>query len=90
MISDEPDEDADAPDDGMLLESFLDAPQSTDAPGAAPMPQDWPPRGPSGDKLVMDADIMAWFKANHQDWQRQIQCVLRAWIATRPGVPHQS
>jgi uncharacterized protein (DUF4415 family) len=90
MILDEPDEDADAPDDGTLLESFLNTPQTTHSPGAAPVPQDWPPHGPNGDTLVVDADILAWFKANHQDWQRQIRCVLRAWIAARPSAASRS
>jgi hypothetical protein len=85
MISDEPDEDADSLDDEKLLEGFLIGPQDTAVRTAGPGPRDWPPRHGGKDILAVDADILTWFKANHEDWQRQIGCVLRAWIATRPG-----
>ena len=80
MISDEPDEDADSLDDDTLLMAFLDGPQAADRATAASAPQDWPPRNRCMEALVVDADILAWFKTNHQDWQRQIGCVLRGWI----------
>jgi hypothetical protein len=85
MISDEPDEDADSLDDEGLLEGFLAGPQDIAIRPAGTGPQDWPPCHGGRDILAVDADILAWFKANHEDWQRQIGRVLRAWIATRPS-----
>jgi hypothetical protein len=80
MTSDEPDEDADNLDDEKLLEGFLDGPQAITPQAALAGPQDWPYRYGGKDNLVVDADILTWFKTNHEDWQRQIGCVLRAWI----------
>jgi hypothetical protein len=85
MISDEPDEDADGLDDDKLLMAFLDGSQVVDLPTAAADAQDWPSRHHGKEVLVVDADILSWFKMNHQDWQRQIGCVLRAWIISRSG-----
>ncbi|PPQ38137.1 hypothetical protein [Rhodopila globiformis] len=85
MISDEPDEDADSLDDEQLLAGFLNGPQGAAVRADGADRQDWPPCPGGQDILAVDADILTWFKANHDDWQRQIGCVLRAWIATRPG-----
>jgi uncharacterized protein (DUF4415 family) len=98
MISDEADEDADSLDDEAVLETYLGvkAPRRgsvADSPTAMP---DWPqsPRHQLG--LDLDADTLAWFKANHADWRSRMAGVLRAWVAARtragqsPGsVPQQ-
>lgn len=85
MISDEPDEDADSLDDEKLLTAFLDGSPAAGVQTAASSPRDWPSRRCGKEALVVDEDILAWFRTNHEDWQQQIRCVLRAWIATRPG-----
>jgi hypothetical protein len=85
MISTEPDEDADSLDDEKLLAAFLDGSPVASVQTIASAWQDWPSSRCAEEALVVDADILAWFKTNHEDWQRQIRCVLRAWIATRPG-----
>jgi uncharacterized protein (DUF4415 family) len=88
MISDEPDEDADSLDDDALIEAYT----GTILPPAAaegPEPADWPPRRAAREKLTIDADVLAWFKANHADWQQRIPAILRGWIAaqSRTGGP---
>jgi uncharacterized protein (DUF4415 family) len=85
MISDEPDEDADSLDDEKLLVALLDGSQAAGIPTTASAQQDWPSRRCGKEGLVVDADILTWFRTNHEDWQQQIRCVLRAWIDTRPG-----
>jgi uncharacterized protein (DUF4415 family) len=83
MISDEPDEDADSLDDDALIEACtgtVPPPAASEGPG----PADWPPRQTASDKLTVDADVLAWFKANHTDWQRRIPAILRGWIAAQP------
>jgi uncharacterized protein (DUF4415 family) len=85
MISDEPDEDADSLDDGGMIEAVtgLAVVEHGLAGGAAGRPADWPAPVRHGRALVLDADILAWFQANHADWQRQIRGVLRGWIAAQ-------
>jgi uncharacterized protein (DUF4415 family) len=86
MISDEPDEDADSLDDDALIEAYT----GTILPPAGPegpSPADWPPRRAVQEPLTVDADLLAWFKTNHPDWQRRIPAILRGWIAaqSKPG-----
>ena len=90
MTSDEPDEDADNLEDDKLLEGLLGdpqpaTPQSVIPYACAPGPENWPCRHGANEMLTVDADILAWFRTNHENWLRQISSVLRAWIATRPG-----
>ena len=89
MTSDEPDEDADNLEDDKLLEGLLGDPQPATPQSATPHAgtsgsQDWPCRHGAKETLTVDADILAWFRTNHENWQCQVGCVLRAWIATRP------
>nr|WP_294550497.1 BrnA antitoxin family protein [uncultured Rhodopila sp.] len=81
MISDEPDEDADCLDDDALIEAYtgIVLPPTPEGPG----PADWPPRRAACDPLTVDADVLAWFKANQADWQRRIPAILRGWIAAQ-------
>nr|WP_294522409.1 BrnA antitoxin family protein [uncultured Rhodopila sp.] len=86
MISDEPDEDADSLDDDALVEAYtgtIITPEPTAA--AIPPPADWPYSASQQDTLAVDADILAWFQANHPDWRRRVSAVLRAWIAAQPA-----
>ena len=82
MISDEPDEDADSLDDEALIEAYTATtlpPAAAEGSAAA----DWPPRRAAREKLTVDADVLAWFKANHEDWQTRIPAILRGWIAAQ-------
>lgn len=84
MISDEPDEDADLLDDDALVEAYTGTILPPAAAGpAGPPPADWPPRRAVREHLTVDADVLAWFKANHADWQRRITAILRGWIAAQ-------
>jgi uncharacterized protein (DUF4415 family) len=81
MISDEPDEDADALDDDAAIEAFLgDAPAKPDGTPAPTELKDWPPRSAQDLGLSVDADTLAWFQATYADWRRQIRAVLRSWM----------
>jgi uncharacterized protein (DUF4415 family) len=87
MISDEPDEDTDSLDDDAMVEALTGTiipPSRASAGAAVPPPADWPPRSIREANLSVDAEVVAWFKANHPDWEKRISAVLRAWIATRP------
>jgi hypothetical protein len=90
MISDESDEDADGIDDDDLVETYL-APNSSNrgltSPEAgeenvAPM-QDWPPSGGRDCEPEIDAQTLAWFRANHAEWRPAMESVLRAWVNAR-------
>jgi hypothetical protein len=89
MISDEPDEDADTLDDEGLLETYVDSgppKQQSGSPNAADT-REWPqPPGARGAGSDIDAATLAWFKANHADWQEELRTVLRTWASeqTRP------
>ena len=72
MISDEPDEDADALDDETLLETYT----SGDPPGprsgsvTTPDVRDWPPRHEASDTgSGIGAGTLAWFKENRIGWR---------------------
>jgi hypothetical protein len=94
MISDESDEDADTLDDDDLLESYL-APDSPDriaaerksGRGSAAAVRDWPASPEPDAALHLDAETLAWFKANHADWRRGAAGVLRAWVVARTRAP---
>jgi uncharacterized protein (DUF4415 family) len=86
MISDEPDEDADTVDDETLLETCVGAepPKRDSSVDHAPDMPDFPrSRKAPNVRTDLDAGTLAWFKANHADWQQQIGAVLRAWVAAR-------
>jgi len=84
MISDEPDEDADALDDDVAMESLLDEvrPKANGDHSTTRLP-DWPPRSGDDLGLALDAETLAWFKAGHADWRCQIRSVLRAWVIAK-------
>ena len=84
MISDEPDEDADLLDDDELVQALTGTTAPAAAGGAAPAHEDWPPRSRHEEEVIVDADILVWFKANHADWHQRIRGVLRAWMVARP------
>ena len=85
MISDEPDEDADTLDDE---ETFLRAAARLDPrrrPADANRAIDlvpWPPRWVPDGGFPLDAATLAWFQANHANWEGEIEALLRGW-ATR-------
>jgi hypothetical protein len=81
MISDEPDEDADALDDNEALESLIGGAGLRPA-DASPLPSlpEWPARGQLDTGLQVDAETLAWFRSMHPDWRRQMGVVLRAWM----------
>ncbi len=92
MISDEPDEDADTLDDEGVLESCFgpDATKMEAGERAArnrgavlATMQDWPPSRSPGSNLGLDAETLAWFRANHADWRQAIASVLRGWVAAK-------
>jgi uncharacterized protein (DUF4415 family) len=81
MISDEPDEDADALDDDAAIDSLLsDAETQPGNTSHLPSLPEWPARGQRDVGLRVDDETLAWFKATHPDWQRQMGFVLRAWM----------
>jgi len=85
MISDEPDEDADALDDEAALETVLDdhPPRQDPHAAAATTFADWPLTTTREIGLDLDAETLTWFKATHSDWRRAIRFVLRAWVAAQ-------
>jgi uncharacterized protein (DUF4415 family) len=90
MISDDPVEDADILDDDEALESYFDEASPKPDSRISPIPElpDWPARRTAEVGLAIDADTLAWFKATHVDWRREIRCVLRGWVAANT-VPAQ-
>jgi hypothetical protein len=81
MISDEPDEDADGLDDDTALEALVgDVGPRPDNASPLPSLPEWPTRGQRDVGLCVDAATLAWFKATHPDWRRQMGFVLRAWM----------
>ena len=82
MISDQSDEDADTLDDDKLLATYLGIDPQIPAHGVpeASEPLDWPPTTEHDVGLTIDSMTLAWFKANHTDWQHQMRFVLRAWV----------
>ncbi|HEY4040611.1 MAG TPA: hypothetical protein VGM32_02075 [Rhodopila sp.] len=85
MISEEPDEDADIPDDDAALDGYLGeaaANPGNDAAGVLEIP-DWPARPPREMVLSLDAETLSWFTTNHLDWRRTIRAVLRAWVIAK-------
>ena len=81
MISDQSDEDADTFDDDKLVATYLGVDrQPAQHTVVAPEPSDWPPTSEHNIGLAVDSMTLAWFKANHADWQRQMRFVLRAWV----------
>jgi hypothetical protein len=87
MISDEPDEDADALDDDDLLENYLvpdkpmrDLPNREDGDNVGDV-RDWPPADGSVSGPKLDSQTIAWFKVNHADGMLGIESVLKGWIA---------
>ena len=97
MITDDPDEDADNLDDETLLSTCLGRRhpgESTDQENLAEDIPDWPPNRTRDVGLIVDTETLAWFKANHADWRREMGFVLRAWVAaqaasvsTKPSTP---
>ena len=46
--------------------------------------REWPlSHRASGDGADTDAATLAWFKANHADWQAELRTVLRTWVAAQ-------
>ena len=86
MISDEPDEDADTLDDEALLEVYVGAgppKQQSGSPNPADM-QEWPQScGAPGAGSDIDTATLAWFQANHADWQEELRMVLRTWASVQ-------
>ena len=82
MISDRSDEDADTLDDDKLLAAYLgiDPHKPEQHAVVVPEPADWPPTAEQDVGFTVDYMTLAWFKANHTDWQRQMRFVLRAWV----------
>lgn len=84
-ISDEPDEDADSPDDSDMVGSY----DGTSLPGlgagadSVAAPRDWPSSRAEGPDLAGDAKTFAWFRANHPDWTLEVGTMLRAWRSMR-------
>ena len=70
MISEDNDEDADSFDN----DSAIGAGPVTDT---CVYPAIWPPLP---DRM---SGTIAWFKANTGDWSREIDAILRGWIASR-------
>jgi hypothetical protein len=85
MISEEPDEDADTLDDESVLETYLgsDALTREAVAGRSTSLQDWPPSHERELGLDLNAETVAWFKANHVDWRLAMASTLRAWVAAR-------
>jgi hypothetical protein len=89
MISDEPDEDANYFDDDMVLDSLFGGDSPTRESGAdiaTPM-ADWPPLMARHAGLNLDPGTLAWFKANHADWQAEIGFILRTWVRLKAPAP---
>jgi len=87
MISDEPDEDADALDDDSLLETYAGVGSQRSGADGTPDVRDWPPSSRGADAgSYIDAETLAWFRTNWTDWRSELNLVLRGWIAgyTRP------
>jgi hypothetical protein len=92
MISDEPDEDADALDDETLLDNCTGTDPRGPRTGLANGPdlRGWPPscRRPDA-RPAIDAETLAWFKASRTDWRAELDLALRAWAVgqtqPRPG-----
>jgi uncharacterized protein (DUF4415 family) len=87
MISDEPDEDADTLDDGVMFDNYLgDAPLTRDGPASATTLPDWP-QAVRDIGLNLDTETLAWFKAANNNWRSAMRSVLRAWVVanTRGG-----
>jgi hypothetical protein len=80
MIPDDPDEDADALDDGAMFENYFgDSRAGQDTTSVATALPDWPePVRDIG--LNLDNETLAWFKAANTDWRSAMQSVLRAWV----------
>lgn len=90
MISDEPDEDADALDDETLLETYtgVDPPAARPGSDNAPDMRDWPPSRRTSDAgSAIDAETLAWFKTNRPDWRTELGLVLRAWVTGQTQPP---
>ena len=86
MITDDPDEDAENLDDEALLNAYLGRGQSgksSDPENSAEDIPDWPPSQTRNVGLIVDANTLGWFKANHADWRREMGFVLRAWVAVQ-------
>jgi uncharacterized protein (DUF4415 family) len=81
MITDDPDEDADALDDGAVFDNYIgDAPRRRDSAtsDATPLP-DWP-QAVQDIGLNLDTETLAWFKAANTNWRSAMRSVLRAWV----------
>jgi hypothetical protein len=81
MIPDDPDEDADALDDGVMFDNYLgDAPTRRDSVTAEAMTlPDWP-EAVRDIGLNLDAETLAWFTASNTNWRSAMRSVLRAWV----------
>lgn len=80
MISDEPDEDADALDDDTALEIYMEGARPGRVPEADTTFPDWPSQPVQEIGLELDAGTLAWFRTTYADWPRQMRSVLRAWV----------
>jgi uncharacterized protein (DUF4415 family) len=91
MISDEPDEDADALGDDTALEIYMGGARPGPAPEADTIIlPDWPCQAVQEIGIQLDADTLAWFRTTYADWPRQMRSVLRAWVisnTSRPRTP---
>jgi len=83
---DDPDEDADNLDDDALFESYLQGKSGMPREGLADPTDtipDWPPATMRDVGLTLDHETVAWFRASHSDWRREMSFVLRAWVAAQ-------
>ena len=99
MISDEPDEDADTLDDDTLRRQPMLDDETLRGPCWCGFPvrerirtsasvREWPPPpAASGTGADIDAATLAWFKANHADWQAELRTVLQTWVTEQSQPP---
>ncbi|WP_158931866.1 hypothetical protein [Acidisphaera sp. S103] len=80
MISDEPDEDADALDDENLLETYVGGDPARPRFGSDSVQdmRDWPSPRRTTD---IDAETLAWFKTGRTKWQKGQEFAPRTGIA---------
>ena len=83
MILDDPDEDADNLDDEDVLEGLLGTHPLEAGVERLVTASDWPLARQPGGGIALEGATLAWFKANHADWQQEIATILRAWVAAR-------
>lgn len=83
MTSHDIDEDVSKLDDDDLLALCCQSETADDEPRSGRRLPDWPEAAATLDRISIDADIATWFQSRSSSWDRDINAVLRAWIATR-------